>query len=103
MSRENQGLAGSSKWQRVIAPDSYNWREMSNSSQAKFQGALRVGTALLFLSLALIFKPTMVHAQQSYVSRYDLFAGYSFLDSPSGRQADHPVLHRPLLQFREEY
>jgi hypothetical protein len=40
----------------------------------------RVLIPIVFLVLLLL--PSPVHGQQSYVTRFDAFAGYSFLDSP---------------------
>ena len=55
---------------------------MSYSSKVKCKGTRRAGTALLFLTFALMLVSTPALGQQDYVSRYDLFAGYTFLDSP---------------------
>jgi hypothetical protein len=41
-----------------------------------------VATTFLLLTLALLFASAPALGQQTYVSRYDLFAGYTFLDSP---------------------
>jgi hypothetical protein len=41
-----------------------------------------VSTAFVLPILALLLASTPALAQQNYVSRYDLFAGYTFLDSP---------------------
>jgi hypothetical protein len=41
-----------------------------------------VVTTLVLLTLALLFASAPASSQQKYVSRYDLFAGYTFLDSP---------------------
>jgi len=45
-------------------------------------GAGRVNTTLLMLILALPLASLPALGQQNYVSRYDLFVGYTFLDSP---------------------
>jgi hypothetical protein len=42
----------------------------------------RVVIALFLLTLAVPLASTPALGQQTYVSRYDLFAGYTFLDSP---------------------
>jgi hypothetical protein len=49
----------------------------------KNRGAFPLLQALPLLILALLMVVAPAAAQQSYVSRYDLFAGYTFLDSPS--------------------
>jgi hypothetical protein len=48
-------------------------------------GTRRLVKTVLFLTLALLFKSAPSLAQQQYVSRYDLFAGYTFLDSPRAK------------------
>ena len=55
---------------------------MSSSPQINWHASPRMGAALFFLTAALLMLPQSAQAQQNYVSRYDLFAGYSFLDSP---------------------
>ena len=55
---------------------------MSSSPQITWHASPRMGAALFFLTAALLMLPQSAQAQQNYVSRYDLFAGYSFLDSP---------------------
>jgi hypothetical protein len=51
-------------------------------SQIKLHASPRMGAALFFLAAVLLMLPQPAQAQQNYVSRYDLFAGYSFLNSP---------------------
>jgi hypothetical protein len=53
---------------------------MLDSTKAKWTRPLL--NALPMLILALLFAVAPALCQQSYVSRYDLFAGYTFLDSP---------------------
>ncbi len=55
---------------------------MSFRIKLRCAGANRMVTALLLLAIALPLASIPAHGQQSYVSRYDLFAGYTFLDSP---------------------
>jgi len=55
---------------------------MSYSSQVSGAGAHRVAKMLLLLTSVLLLASTPALGQQQYVSRYDLFAGYTFLDSP---------------------
>src|SRR5208283_4500290 len=55
---------------------------MSFRTKVRCAGTSRGGTALLLLALALPVASLRAYGQQSYVSRYDLFAGYTFLDSP---------------------
>jgi hypothetical protein len=55
---------------------------MSFLFRTKFQKYLRFIPALIFFTVALQIGSPAAHAQQNYVSRYDLFAGYTFLDSP---------------------
>jgi len=44
---------------------------------------IRVSVAILFLSaLALLLPPSTAFGQQEYVSRFNTYIGYSFLDSP---------------------
>lgn len=45
-------------------------------------GSPRVVTTLLLLTVALSLASAPALGQQEYVSRYNLFAGYTFLDSP---------------------
>ena len=42
----------------------------------------RMAMVLLLLTFAVLLAPAPARGQQSYVSRYDLFSGYTFLDSP---------------------
>ena len=55
---------------------------MSYPTQIRCAGTHRVATTFLLLTLALLFASAPALGQQTYVSRYDLFAGYTFLDSP---------------------
>ena len=55
---------------------------MSYPTKIRCAGTHRVVTTLVLLTLALLFASAPGSAQQKYVSRYDVFAGYSFLDSP---------------------
>ena len=55
---------------------------MSYSSQVKRAGTHRVIRMLLLLTSAVLLASAPTLGQQQYVSRYDLFAGYTFLDSP---------------------
>jgi hypothetical protein len=55
---------------------------MSYPTKGRCAGTGRRITAFLLLALALPFSSIPLHGQQSYVSRYDFFAGYTFLDSP---------------------
>ena len=55
---------------------------MTHLSQFKLHASPRMGAALLFLAAFLLMWPKPAQAQQNYVSRFDVFAGYSFLDSP---------------------
>jgi hypothetical protein len=55
---------------------------MSHPSKVSLAGAQRVITTLFLLTLALPLASTTALGQQAYVSRYNLFAGYTFLDSP---------------------
>jgi hypothetical protein len=57
-------------------------RIMSHPTKVSCAGAHRVITTLLLLTLTLPLASVAAHGQQSYVSRYNLYAGYSFLDSP---------------------
>jgi hypothetical protein len=51
-------------------------------SPVKLHASPQVGAGLLFLTTFLVMLPRPAQAQQNYVSRFDVFAGYSFLDSP---------------------
>ena len=55
---------------------------MSYPTKVRRAGTRRVVTMLLLLTLALLLASVTANGQQSYVSRYNLFAGYTFLDSP---------------------
>ena len=55
---------------------------MSYPTKVRWAGTHRVVTTLLFITLALPLASVSAHGQQSYVSRYNLYAGYTFLDSP---------------------
>ena len=52
------------------------------SAKARYPGTHRVVKTLLLLTFAVLLASAPTLGQQNYVSRYDLFAGYSFLDSP---------------------
>ncbi len=55
---------------------------MSYPTMVRRAGTCRVVTMLLLLTLALLLASVTAHGQQSYVPRYNLYAGYTFLDSP---------------------
>jgi hypothetical protein len=55
---------------------------MSHPTNVKCAATRRVITRLLLLTLALPLASVIAHGQQDYVSRYNLYAGYTFLDSP---------------------
>jgi len=55
---------------------------MSHRTQAGCAGTHQVGRAISLLILTLLIGGVPALGEQSYVSRYDLFAGYTFLDSP---------------------
>src|SRR5208283_4552696 len=55
---------------------------MSYPTQVRLAGTRQVATTLLLLALALPLACATALGQQDYVSRYNLFAGYTFLDSP---------------------
>jgi hypothetical protein len=55
---------------------------MSYPTKVRRAGTRRVVTMLLLLTLALLLASVTANGQQSYVSRYNLYAGYTFLDSP---------------------
>ena len=55
---------------------------MSYRTKIRCAGAHRVVTTLLLLTIAPPLASVPALGQQKYVSRYDLFAGYTFLDSP---------------------
>jgi hypothetical protein len=60
----------------------FTGEKMSISIKAIYAAVPRIATALILLVLALLLVSAPASAQQDYVSRYDLFAGYTFLDSP---------------------
>jgi hypothetical protein len=55
---------------------------MSHPTKVPWAGKQGVTTALLILTLVLLLAPRTANAQQTYVSRFNLFTGYTFLDSP---------------------
>lgn len=55
---------------------------MSYPTNVGWAGTHRVVTTLLLLAFALPLASAPALGQQDYVSRYNLFAGYTFLDSP---------------------
>ncbi|MFZ0964892.1 MAG: hypothetical protein WAO35_28885 [Terriglobia bacterium] len=55
---------------------------MSYSTKVRCAGTRRAATTLLLLALALPLASVAAHGQQDYVSRYNLYGGYTFLDSP---------------------
>jgi hypothetical protein len=55
---------------------------MSYPTKARCAATRRGVTTLLLLTLALPLASVTAHGQQSYVSRYNLYGGYTFLDSP---------------------
>jgi len=55
---------------------------MPYSTKVRCSGTHRVATTLLLLTLALPLASLPAHGQQDYVSRYSLYGGYTFLDSP---------------------
>jgi len=55
---------------------------MSFPNKVRWAGTDGVVKTLLLLALALPLAAASALGQQKYVSRYDLFAGYTFLDSP---------------------
>jgi len=55
---------------------------MSYPANVTCAGTHRVVTTLILFTLVLPLAAAPVLGQQKYVSRYDLFAGYTFLDSP---------------------
>ena len=55
---------------------------MSYPTKVRRADSHRVVTTLLLLALALPLGSAPALGQQKYVSRYDLFDGYTFLDSP---------------------
>jgi len=55
---------------------------MSYPTNVRCAATHRVVTTLLLLTLALLLASAPALGQQMYVSRYNLFAGYTFLDSP---------------------
>jgi hypothetical protein len=55
---------------------------MSYPTKVRCAGTHRVVTTLLLLTLALPLASVTANGQQSYVPLYNLYAGYTFLDSP---------------------
>ena len=55
---------------------------MSNPSPNRRAVRHRLRTAVLLLVVALPLASVAAQAQQDYVPRYNLYAGYAFLDSP---------------------
>jgi len=55
---------------------------MSYPTNVRCAATHRVVTTLLLITLALLLASAPALGQQMYVSRYNLFAGYTFLDSP---------------------
>ena len=55
---------------------------MSYPTKVRYAETHGVVTALLFITLAVPLASVPALAQQSYVPRYNFFAGYTFLDSP---------------------
>ena len=55
---------------------------MQYPPQVRCAGMRRAALALFLLALALPLASAPALGQQKYVSRYDFFAGYTFLDSP---------------------
>jgi hypothetical protein len=55
---------------------------MSHPTEVRWAGTHRVITTLFLLTLALPLASVTAHGQQSYVSRYNIYTGYAFLDSP---------------------
>jgi hypothetical protein len=55
---------------------------MSYAIKVRCAGTRRLITTLLLLTFALLLASAPALGQQTYVSRYNLFAGYTFLDSP---------------------
>ncbi len=53
------------------------------SNPTKVAWAHPLVKALPFFALALLFLASSAFGQQSYVSRFDIFGGYTFLDAPS--------------------
>ena len=51
-------------------------------TKGRFTAMHRSGAALFLLTFAMLLVCTPALGQQNYVSRFDVFAGYSFLDSP---------------------
>jgi hypothetical protein len=58
---------------------------MSYPTKVRRAGTCRVVTMLLLVTLALLLASVTALGQQSYVPRYNLYAGYTFLDSPHVR------------------
>lgn len=55
---------------------------MLRATKIRCAGKRREAIAFLLFALALLLTSRPALGQQSYVSRYDFFAGYTFLDSP---------------------
>ena len=55
---------------------------MLHPTNVRCAGTRRVAIAVLLLTVALLLTSAPALGQQKYVSRFDLFAGYTFLDSP---------------------
>src|SRR5271165_2083635 len=55
---------------------------MTTITKVRCAGTRRAMKLLPLLIFALLLASVPGRAQQKYVSRYDLFAGYTFLDSP---------------------
>ena len=68
-----------------------------------------LGTLLLVVSVALLLAASPVAAQQTYVSQFDVFAGYAFLDSPhislfeNGFQAQFGYRPKPWYSLGFDY
>jgi hypothetical protein len=55
---------------------------MPNPIKVTRAGRHMMRTAFIILTFVLLVVPAQIFGQQKYVSRYDFFAGYTFLDSP---------------------
>jgi hypothetical protein len=51
--------------------------------------ATRSALATMIVALAILFVSIPLSAQQSYVTRYDVFGGYAFLNSPNVSLFEH--------------
>ena len=73
------------------------------------QCASALRTLLIVVPIALLLAASPVAAQQSYVSQFDLFAGYAFLDSPhislfeNGFQAQFGYRPKPWYSLGFDY